>query len=70
MTTKTKAAAPAATTTLTIHPVSRIEGHAKITIRLDERGEVVGFDIDLASKRFDLSTLETVALPLHTTTAS
>jgi NAD-reducing hydrogenase large subunit len=40
MTTKTKAAAPAGTTTLSIHPVSRIEGHAKITIKLDERGEV------------------------------
>ena len=41
-----------------------------LVVDLDERGEVVGFDIDLASKRFDLSTLETVALPLHTTTAS
>ena len=39
-------------------------------VDLDERGEVVGFDIDLASKRFDMSTLETVALPLHTTTAA
>jgi uncharacterized protein YuzE len=41
-----------------------------LAVDLDERGEVVGFDIDLASKRFDLSTLETVALPLHTTTAA
>jgi uncharacterized protein YuzE len=41
-----------------------------LVVDLDERGEVVGFDIDLASKRFDLSTLETVALPLHTTTAA
>jgi len=40
-----------------------------LVVDLDERGEVIGFDIDLASKRFDLSTLETVALPLHTTTA-
>ena len=41
-----------------------------LVVDLDERGEVVGFDIDLASKRFDLSTLETVALPLHATTAA
>jgi uncharacterized protein YuzE len=41
-----------------------------LNVDLDEHGEVVGFDIDLASKRFDLSTLETVALPLHTTTAA
>ena len=26
--------------TITIEPVSRVEGHAKITIRLDERGDV------------------------------
>ena len=38
MATKTKAA-PAART-ISIHPVSRIEGHAKITIKLDERGQV------------------------------
>jgi uncharacterized protein YuzE len=41
-----------------------------LVVDLDERGEVVGFDIDLASKRFDLSKLETVALPLRTTTAA
>ncbi len=43
MTTKTtpKATADApAGRTLHIHPVSRIEGHAKITIRLDEQGQV------------------------------
>jgi uncharacterized protein YuzE len=34
---------------------------------LDEQGEVVGFDIDFASKRFDLSNLETVTLPLSAT---
>ena len=28
-------------------------------------GGVVGFDIDPASRRVDLSTLETAALPLH-----
>ncbi|MFZ1978619.1 MAG: nickel-dependent hydrogenase large subunit, partial [Bacteroidota bacterium] len=27
--------------TITISPVTRIEGHAKITIQLDERGDVV-----------------------------
>jgi len=31
---------------------------------LDANGHVVGFDIDQASKHLDLSTLETVALPL------
>jgi uncharacterized protein YuzE len=41
-----------------------------LVVDLDAHGEVVGFDIDFASKRFDLSTLETVALPLHTTTAA
>jgi uncharacterized protein YuzE len=37
-----------------------------LVVDLDEQGHVVGFDIDLASKRFDLSKVETVALPLHT----
>jgi len=27
---------------ITIHPVSRIEGHAKITIRLDDEGRSRG----------------------------
>jgi NAD-reducing hydrogenase large subunit len=27
--------------TITIDPVTRIEGHSKITIQLDDRGEVV-----------------------------
>lgn len=30
---------------------------------LDAAGDVIGFDIDRASTRLDLSTLETVALP-------
>lgn len=30
---------------------------------LDEAGTVVGFDLDRASRRFDLSKVETVALP-------
>jgi uncharacterized protein YuzE len=41
-----------------------------LVVDLDEQGEVVGFDIDFASKRFDLSKLETVALPLRTTTGA
>jgi uncharacterized protein YuzE len=41
-----------------------------LVVDLNEQGEVVGFDIDLASKRFDLSRLETVALPVQTTSAA
>jgi uncharacterized protein YuzE len=41
-----------------------------LVVDLDDQGQVVGFDIDFASKRFDLSTLETVALPLRTITAA
>jgi uncharacterized protein YuzE len=41
-----------------------------LNVDLDHKGEVVGFDIDSASKRFDLSTLETVALPLRATNAA
>ena len=41
-----------------------------LNVDLDSGGEVVGFDIDHASKRFDLSTLETEALPVHVTKAS
>ena len=38
-----------------------------LNVDLDARGEVVGFDIDHASKRLDLSTLETEALPFRAT---
>jgi uncharacterized protein YuzE len=31
---------------------------------IDAQGAVVGFDIDDASKKLDLSTLETIALPV------
>ena len=41
-----------------------------LNVDIDAAGEVVGFDIDHASKRFDLPTLETVALPLRTTRAA
>jgi uncharacterized protein YuzE len=35
-----------------------------LNVDLDANGAVVGFDIDHASTTLDLSTLETVALPL------
>jgi uncharacterized protein YuzE len=34
-----------------------------LVVDFDENGEVVGFDIDHASKKLDLSVIETVALP-------
>ena len=40
-----------------------------LNVDLDADGEVVGFDIDHAPKRSDLSTLETEALPLRSTKA-
>ena len=41
-----------------------------LNVDIDAAGEVAGFDIEHASQRFDLSTLETVALPLKTTRAA
>ena len=41
-----------------------------LNVDIDARGEVVGFDLDFASKRFDLSQLETIALPLKKTAAA
>jgi uncharacterized protein YuzE len=41
-----------------------------LNVDLDAAGEVVGFDIDHASTRFDLTTLETTALPVTTTRAA
>jgi uncharacterized protein YuzE len=35
-------------------------------VDLDADGAVVGFDIDHASRNLDLSTLETIALPVRT----
>lgn len=35
-----------------------------LNIDLDANGDIVGFDIDHASRRLDLSTLETIALPV------
>ena len=36
-----------------------------LNVDLDANGDVVGFDIDAASRRLDLSTLETKALPVR-----
>ncbi len=38
-----------------------------VNVDLDAAGNVVGFDIDGASRRLDLTTLETVALPARST---
>jgi uncharacterized protein YuzE len=34
-----------------------------LVVDLDAHGNVVGFDIDHASKKLDLSKIETIALP-------
>lgn len=36
-----------------------------LNVDLDTAGDVVGFDIDHASQRLDLTTLETEALPVR-----
>ena len=36
-----------------------------LNVDLDAHGEVVGFDIDHASRKLDLTSLEAIALPLH-----
>ena len=36
-----------------------------LNVDLDAAGDVIGFDIDRASERLDLSTLETEALPVR-----
>lgn len=41
-----------------------------LNVDIDAAGNVVGFDIDHASQRLDLSTLETVALPVKPTRAA
>jgi uncharacterized protein YuzE len=38
-----------------------------LNVDLNAEGEVVGFDIDRASTHLDLTTLETVELPLKAT---
>ena len=47
-----------------------IEVTEGLNVDIDAAGEVVGFDIDQASRRLDLHTLETEALPLHTIKAA
>jgi uncharacterized protein YuzE len=37
---------------------------AGLNVDLDAKGQVVGFDIDHASHKLDLTTLETIALPV------
>lgn len=47
------------------HPGSNVRQIADgLNVDLDEAGEAVGLDIDNASRRVDLTTLETIALPL------
>ena len=41
-----------------------------VNIDLDDSGAVIGLDIDGASRRLDLGTLETVALPFTATRAA
>lgn len=41
-----------------------------LNVDLDALSQVVGFDIDGASARFDLTTLETIALPVTGTRAA
>jgi uncharacterized protein YuzE len=41
-----------------------------VNIDLDAEGAIVGLDIDRASKKLDLTTIETVALPVKTTHAA
>lgn len=41
-----------------------------LNVDIDAAGNVVGFDIDHASRRLDLSTLETIALPVKATRAA
>jgi len=36
-----------------------------LNVDLDANGDVVGFDIDHASDKLDLSSIETIALPLN-----
>jgi len=36
-----------------------------LNVDFDEKGEVVGFDIDHASRKLDLSKVETIGLPVR-----
>lgn len=48
----------------------KIEAIDGLNVDLDANGEVVGFDINHASQRLDLHTLETEALLIHHVKAS
>jgi uncharacterized protein YuzE len=41
-----------------------------LVVDLDAEGGIVGLDIDNASRKLDLTTLETVALPITATRAA
>jgi len=41
-----------------------------LNVDVDAKGGIVGFDIDFASQRFDLSQIETIALPVRKTVAA
>jgi uncharacterized protein YuzE len=41
-----------------------------LNVDFDVEGAVVGLDIDGASKKLDLTTIETVALPIKATRAA
>ena len=43
---------------------------AGLNVDLDAMGDVVGFDIDQASRKLDLTSLETTALPFNATKAA
>lgn len=43
---------------------------SNVNVDLDANGDVVGFDIDHASERLDLSKLETEELPVRATKSS
>jgi uncharacterized protein YuzE len=42
-----------------------LEVASGLNVDLNEQGEVVGFDIDHASRQLDLATVERVGLPLR-----
>lgn len=49
------------------HPGAEVRQVADgVTVDIDEAGEIVGFDLEGASKRFDLSQVETRDLPAAT----
>ena len=49
--------------------VETIEVTQGLNVDMDADGQVVGFDIDQASRRMDLHTLETEALPIYSVKA-